>query len=148
MFELRPFEHRGNRAMRPYDPFREMEEMENRFFGGTAGDLAGIRTDIQDKGDHYLMEADLPGFKKDDIHIDMNDGMMTITAERHSEHEEKDKKNNYVRCERSYGSYQRSFDMSGIDESGVQAAYADGVLKLTLPKAKEQKPETHQVKIA
>ena len=146
MFELVPFVH-GNQ-LRTYDPFREMEALENRFFGETAGDWAGIRTDIQDKGDHYLMEADLPGFRKDDIHIDMNDGMMTITAERHSEHEEKDKKGSYVRCERSYGSYQRSFDMSGIDESGVQAAYADGVLKLTLPKAKDQKPETHQVKIA
>ena len=58
------------------------------------------------------------------------------------------KENNYVRCERSYGSYQRSFDLSGIDENGLQASYADGVLKLTLPKIKEQKPESHQVKIA
>jgi len=146
MFELTPFVH-GNQ-LHTYDPFRTMEDLENRFFGGTACELSGIRTDIQDKGDHYLMEADLPGFKKDDIHVDVSDGMMTITAERHSEHEEQDKKGSYVRCERSYGSYQRSFDLSGIDESGVQAAYADGVLKLTLPKAKEQKPETHQVKIA
>ena len=143
MFELTPFVH-GNQ-LHTYDPFRTMEDLENRFFGGTACELSGIRTD---KGDHYLMEADLPGFKKDDIHVDVSDGMMTITAERHSEHEEQDKKGSYVRCERSYGSYQRSFDLSGIDESGVQAAYADGVLKLTLPKAKEQKPETHQVKIA
>ena len=78
MFELVPFVH-GNH-LRTYDPFREMEDLENRFFGGTAGDWGGIRTDIQDKGDHYLMEADLPGFKKDDIHIDVNDGVMTITA--------------------------------------------------------------------
>ena len=154
MFELRPFEHRATRAMRPYDPFREMEELERAFFGNRPfgerdfGGLTEFKTDIQDKGDHYLMEADLPGFKKDDIHIDLSGGMITITAERHSEHEEKDKKGSYVRCERSYGSYQRSFDLSGIDESGVQAAYADGVLKLTLPKAKEQKPESHQVKIA
>ena len=146
MFELTPFVH-GNH-LRTYDPFREMADLENRFFGGTASDLTGIRTDIQDKGDHYLMEADLPGFKKDDIHIDVNGGMMTITAERHSEHEEKDKQGSYVRCERSYGSYRRAFDLSGIDENGLQAAYADGVLKLTLPKAKEQKLESHQVKIA
>ena len=146
MFELTPFVH-GNQ-LRTYDPFRAMDEMQRRFFGENAMDLSGIRTDIQDKGDHYLMEADLPGFKKDDIHIDVENGMMTITAERHSEHEEKDKQGNYVRCERSYGSYQRSFDLSGIDEDNLQAAYADGVLKLTLPKAKEQKPETHSVKIA
>ena len=150
MFELRPYSHR-NSQMSGFNPFREMEELENAFFGNRNyfnNALTEFRTDIQDKGDHYLLEADLPGFKKDDIHIDVNDGMMTITAERHSEHEEQDKKNNYVRCERSYGSYQRSFDLSGIDENGLQAAYADGVLKLTLPKAKEQKPESHQVKIA
>ena len=146
MFELTPFVH-GNQ-LHTYDPFRDMAEMENRLFGGGACELSGIRTDIQDKGDHYLMEADLPGFRKEDIHIDVSDGTMTITAERHSEHEEKDKKGSYVRCERSYGSYRRSFDLDGIDENGLQAAYADGVLKLTLPKAKEQKPETRQVKIA
>ena len=144
MFELTPFVH-GN-ELHTYDPFRVMADWENRFFG--SNEMSGIRTDIQDKGDHYLLEADLPGFKKDDIHIDVENGMMTITAERHSEHEEKDKKDNYVRCERSYGSYQRSFDLSGIDEGGLQAAYADGVLTLTLPKAKEQKPESHSVKIA
>ena len=146
MFELTPFVH-GNQ-LHTYDPFREMEDMQRRFFGSGMNELGGIRTDIQDKGDHYLLEADLPGFKKDDIHIDVENGMMTITAERHSEHEEKDKQGNYVRCERSYGSYQRSFDLSGIDEDNLQATYADGVLKLTLPKAKEQKPETHSVKIA
>ena len=146
MFELTPFVH-GNQ-LHTYDPFREMEDMQRRFFGSGTNELGGIRTDIQDKGDHYLLEADLPGFKKDDIHIDVENGMMTITAERHSEHEEKDKQGSYVRCERSYGSYQRSFDLSGIDEDNLQAAYADGVLKLTLPKTKEQKPETHSVKIA
>ena len=146
MFELTPFVH-GNQ-LHTYDPFRAMEDMQRRFFGSGMNELGDIRTDIQDKGDHYLLEADLPGFKKDDIHIDVENGMMTITAERHSEHEEKDKQGSSVRCERSYGSYQRSFDLSGIDEDNLQAAYADGVLKLTLPKAKEQKPETHSVKIA
>ena len=146
MFELVPFVH-GNQ-LHTYDPFRAMEDLESRFFDWAANDFAGIRTDIQDKGDHYLMEADLPGFKKEDIHIDVNDGMMTITAERHSEHEEQDKKGNYVRCERSYGSYQRSFDLSEIDGNGLQAAYADGVLKLTLPKKTETQPTNHSVKIA
>ena len=146
MFELTPFVH-GNQ-LHTYDPFRAMEEMQRSLFGNGANGLGNIRTDIQDKGDHYLLEADLPGFKKDDIHIDVENGAMTITAERHSEHEEKDKQGNYVRCERSYGSYQRSFDLSGIDEDNLQAAYADGVLKLTLPKVKEHKPETRSVNIA
>ena len=145
MFELTPFVH-GNR-LHTYDPFREMEEMQRRFFGDSANGLAGIRTDIQDKGDSYLLESDLPGFKKEDIHVDMNDGTMTITAERHSDHEEKDKKGNYLRCERSYGSYQRSFDLSGIDESGIKAEYADGVLKLTLPKKSPETPAARRIEI-
>ena len=140
MFELRPFDRRGSRAMRTYDPFRELEEMERAFFGNrpfenrSVGSFDAFRTDIQDKGDSYLLEADLPGFKKEDIHIDLDGETMTISAERHSEHEEKDKEGNYLRCERSYGSFQRSFDISGIEESGIAAEYTDGVLKLTMPK--------------
>ena len=60
--------------------------------------------------------------------------MLTIRAERHSEHEEKDKKNKYIRCERSYGAYCRKFDLSGVDEAAIKAKYDKGVLKLTLPK--------------
>ena len=145
MFELVPFVH-GNH-LRTYDPFREMEELENRFFGGTAGDWGGIRTDIQDKGDSYLLEADLPGFKKEDIHIDLDGETMTISAERHSEHEEKDKEGNYLRCERSYGSYQRSFDISGIEEGAMKAEYADGVLKLTMPKKQQTVSSARRLEI-
>ena len=152
MFELRPFEHRANRAMRPYDPFREMEDLERAFFGGPFGGerfgtLAEFKTDIQDKGDSYLLEADLPGFKKEDIHIDLDGETMTISAERHSAHEEKDKEGNYLRCERSYGSYRRSFDISGIEESGLKAEYADGVLKLTMPKKQQTVSSARRIEI-
>ena len=75
-----------------------------------------------------------PGFKKDEIHIDLDGDTMTISAERHSEHEEKDKSGNYMRCERSYGSYQRSFDISAVNADAMTAEYTDGVLKLTMPK--------------
>ena len=153
MFELRPFDHRNTRAMRAYDPFREMEEMERAFFGrpfggerGFAG-LAEFKTDIQDKGDSYLLEADLPGFKKEDIHIDLDGETMTISAERHSKHEEKDAQGGYLRCERSYGSYQRSFDISGIEESGLKAEYTDGVLKLTMPKKQQTVSSARRVEI-
>lgn len=132
MFELRPFERRNNR-MTAYSPW---DEMERAFFGDGAWNrsLAEFKTDIQDKGDSYLLQADLPGFKKEDIHIDLDGETMTIRAERHSEHEEQDKKGSYVRCERSYGSYERAFDVSGIDTDKIGAQYADGVLKLTMPK--------------
>lgn len=132
MFELRPFERRNNR-MTAYNPW---DEMERAFFGDGAWNrsLAEFKTDIQDKGDSYLLQADLPGFKKEDIRIDLDGETMTIRAERHSEHEEQDKKGSYVRCERSYGSYERAFDVSGIDTDKIGAQYADGVLKLTMPK--------------
>ena len=132
MIELRPFERRNNR-MTAYNPW---DEMERAFFGDGAWNrsLAEFKTDIQDKGDSYLLQADLPGFKKEDIHIDLDGETMTIRAERHSEHEEQDKKGSYVRCERSYGSYERAFDVSGIDTDKIGAQYADGVLKLTMPK--------------
>lgn len=137
MFELRPFERR-NSHIAAYDPFREMENLERAFFGDrgffSGSALGEFRTDIQDKGDSYLLTADLPGFRKEDIHIDLDGDTMTIRAERHSEHEEKDKAGSYMRCERSYGSYQRTFDISGIQDDAMTAAYTDGVLRLTMPK--------------
>ena len=152
MFELRPFDHRNNH-LRTYDPFREMEELERAFFGrpfvgerSFAG-LSEFKTDIRDQGDSYLLEADLPGFRKEDIHIDLDGETMTIRAERHSEHEEKDKEGSYLRCERSYGSYQRSFDVSGIEESGLKAEYADGVLKLTMPKKQQTISSARRIEI-
>ena len=126
--------------------FREMEELERRFFGDSFSSLfksegtTGFRTDISDQGDSYLLEADLPGFDKDSIHIDLSEDTLTISAERHSEHEEEDKKGSYVCCERSYGQYQRSFDVSGIDQDGIKAKYADGVLSLTLPTLPDAQP--------
>ena len=85
MFELRPFERRNNHIA-AYDPW---DQMERAFFGdGSWGrGLSEFKTDIQDKGDSYLLEADLPGFKKEDIHVDVDGDTMTIRAERHSEHE-------------------------------------------------------------
>ncbi len=148
MLAIRPFVRRD---VMNYDPFREMEEMQRRFFGDDgvmkSDALAAFKTDIQDKGDSYLLEADLPGFKKDDIKIDLNGDTMTISAERHSEHEEKDKKGNYVCCERSYGSYQRSFDVSSIKTDEIKAEYTDGVLKLTLPKETPAVPQARRLTI-
>lgn len=132
MLNLIPYAQRHNSAS-VYNPFQMFDDLEKHFFGSS--DIAEFKTDIRDEGDHYLMEADLPGFQKEDIHIDLSDNTLTIHAERHSNYEEQDKKGNYVRCERSYGSYARSFGMDGINTDAISASYTDGVLKLTLPKA-------------
>ena len=149
MFELRPFH--SNRGMTAYDPFREMENLERAFFGDrgffSGGALSEFRTDIQDKGDSFLLEADLPGFKKEDIHIDLDGDTMTIRAERHSEHEDKDKQGNYLSCERSYGKYERSFDVSAVDAEGITAKYENGVLTVELPKKPEVLPAAKTIPI-
>lgn len=150
MFDLRPYSRRNHIAS--YNPFREMEEMERRFFEDPFGfydgkALAEFKTDIIDNGDSYTLEADMPGFEKGDITLDITGDVLTIKAERHSEHEEKDKKQKYVRCERSYGSYSRAFDISGVDADKIKAKYEDGVLKLTLPKKEEPKEQSRKLEI-
>ena len=147
MFELRPYRRNSINA---WNPFSEMEEMEKRLFNNSFfsnADLAEFKTDITDEGDYYELKADLPGFKKEDIHVDVADDRLTVSAERHSNYEDKDKKGNYLRCERSYGSYARSFDISGIDAAGIKAAYADGVLRVTLPKQKEVPASSRRLEI-
>ena len=127
-----------------WNPFRELDEIEKSFFGR---DMTSFKTDIRDNGQSFILEADLPGFKKEDINIDITGGYLTIKAERKSEYEDNDQKGNYVRCERSYGSYQRSFSLDGIDENAISASLSDGVLKLTLPKIEKKLPETRHLEI-
>ena len=132
MLDLTPW---GRSERRLMNSFRNMER---DFFRDMDMDSIEGRTDIQDKGDHYLLETDLPGFDKEDIQIDAHDGYLTIAAEHKETRDEKDKKGNYIRRERAYGSYSRSFDISGIQEDGIKAEYKRGVLKLILPKAEQK----------
>ena len=88
-----------------YNPFQDFDDLEKAFFSDRS--LGELKTDIKDLGESYALEADLPGFKKEDIHVDVKDNTLSITAERHSEFEQKEKKNSYLRCERSFGSYSR-----------------------------------------
>lgn len=146
MFEMRPYHNNRKNHMTSYNPFREMDEFERSFFADPFGffghdHLATFRTDILDNGNEYVLKADLPGFDKEDIHLDINNDILTIHAERRTEQEEKDDKNNFVRCERSWGSYSRQFDLSGVKADDIHAKYENGVLTLTMPK-KEQKPDT------
>ncbi len=151
MFDLRPY--RKNSSTMTYNPFREMEELEKSILGAPfssfwrSGDIAEFKTDISDQGESYLLEADLPGFDKNDIHLDISDNILTISAERRFEHEEKDKNSKYIRAERSYGKYSRQFDMTAIDSDKITAKYENGVLKLTLPKKEQVLPESRHLEI-
>ena len=144
---------RRNQDMTTFNPWREMEEFEKAFFGNPFGSffntpaLNQFRTDVTDEGDHYLLETDLPGFEKKDITLDIHDDMLTIRAERKSKVEEKEQKDKVIRMERSYGSYQRSFDISGVDADQIKAKYVDGVLRLTLPKLERPLPQGRRLEI-
>ena len=140
MFDLIPFEHRNQRLFNPFADF-------DRFFDDLAKE-SPCKTDILDKGDHYLVQAEMPGFNKEDIHIDVNGDCLTVTAEHKEEKEEKDgKKGTFIRRERRYGSLSRSFDISGIEADKISASYQNGVLELTLPKRGEVTPPSRRIDI-
>ena len=145
MFELIPFDRRGSRVS-VYDPFRVFDDMERSFFGnGAHPALTSFRTDVTDTGDAFVLDAELPGFKKEDIKIDIENDCLTISAERKIDEEEK--KKNFIKRERFYGSYSRSFDVSGVNVDEIQAEYTDGMLKLTMPKKVETVPPTRRLEI-
>lgn len=143
MFELIPFE-RSIRSMNSYSPFRQMEEMQRSFFNA-ANASSLFRTDVSDMGEYYRLEAELPGFSKEDINISIEDERMTISVQRKQDSEEN--KPNYVRRERFYGTYSRSFDLSGIDSDKISASYNNGVLSLDMPKLSPAVPASRRLEI-
>ena len=145
MFEIIPIERR-NRHVANFDPFREMEEFERRFWGSNPVTTA-FRTDVEDTGDAFKLEAELPGFDKEDIQLDLDNDILTITAEHSSDKKEEDKKRNFVKRERYFGSFTRSFDVTGIDVDRIEAEYNNGVLTLTLPKKQENIPVSRRLEI-
>ena len=141
MFELTPF---GYRRVASYNPFRELEEMSHNFWNDA--DVSGFRTDIKKVDGSYVLEAELPGFKKEDINVDIDKDCLTITAEHKSE-EKEENADSYIRRERYYGSYTRSFNVKGIDTEAITAAYNDGVLTLTMPKKEPEVPAARWLEI-
>ena len=142
MFELTPF---GYRRVSAYNPFRELEEMSRSFWNSS--ELTVFRTDIRKEDENYILEAELPGFKKEDISIDIDKDCLTISAERKSEEEEEDKESSFVRRERYYGSFRRSFNLKGIDAENITASYTDGILTLTMPEKTPEIPAARRLEI-
>ena len=135
MFDLMPF---GNRFFATYDPFREFEEMERRMFASTA---PSMKTDIRETEKEFLLEAELPGFSKEEIAVQLRDGVLTLRAEHKKDDGEKDENGKYLRRERSYASYERRFSLDGIRENEITAAFRNGILTLTLPKEAPKTPD-------
>ena len=143
MFELIPFD-RHSRNMSAFDPFRMLDEMDRRFMNA-APSVSTFRTDVIDTGDTFKLESELPGFKKEDIKIDIENDCLTISAERKADN--KEEKDSYVKRERYYGSFSRSFDVSGINVDGIEASYTDGMLNVTLPKKAAEVPASRRLEI-
>ena len=142
-----------------WDPFRELEEMRNRFFAELGRGLPIFRTEpeewftptewmppvhIEEDDREYLLKAELPGMKKEDVKLKVERGTLSISGERK---EEKDKKHH--RVERSYGAFMRSFALPEVVRSEkVSAEFKDGILTVHVPKDEKAKPKAIEVKVS
>ena len=143
-----------------YDTFRDLRTLQeevNRLFTGNAArafDDEGIArgswspsVDIYENKDQIVLEAELPGMKREDFDLSVENNVITLRGERHFE--KKDETDNYHRVERAYGTFVRSFALPGsVEPDKVAAEYNDGLLTITIPKREEAKPKTVKINVA
>lgn len=139
-----------------WDPWREMEELFDRYTramglprGGqealTAGDWSP-RVDIVELDDEFRIQADIPGVDKDNVHVTVENGVLTLKGERKREVEEKGKK--FHRVERFTGVFTRQFTLpENVDTAGIRAVFKDGILTLHLPKTEKAKPKAIDIHV-
>jgi HSP20 family protein len=126
--------------MKP-EPFtREIDRVFDAFFGQTDQGRRWVPPmDLVEAEDHFVLKADLPGLSEGDVNIEVQDGTLTISGERKSEHEQREK--GWYRIERSFGSFSRSLTLpDGVDPDGIEASFSEGVLEVRIPKPEERKP--------
>jgi HSP20 family protein len=150
------------RALRSFmnmDPVREMFELQrdiNRLFEGSLGKSSQQQTainawtptvDIFEDENAFLLKVELPEVSRDDVKVNLDDNVLSISGERRLEFE--DKRDGYHRVERSFGQFYRSFTLPpNVNTEAISAEVKDGVLRLTLPKKEEAKPKQIQVKVS
>ena len=112
----------------------------NPLYGKHAQNM--MKTDIREKDDSYELDVDLPGFKKDEIKVQLKDGYLTLSAAKGLDKDEQDKKGNYIRRERYAGTMSRSFYVGeDVTQEDIHAKYEDGILRLSVPKKVPKKVE-------
>jgi HSP20 family protein len=141
-------------ALMPWSPARdllsirdEMNRLFNDFLGRTGDQEGGWSTgawappvDIRETDEAIILKAELPGFSKDDVHIELHNNRLTLRGER--KHEAEVKEEQYHRRERAYGSFQRTFLLPAtIDQEQVTASFKNGILELRLPKSETARPK-------
>jgi len=113
--------------------FRDLDDVDQKLYGKHANRV--MKTDVHEQDDHYDVDIDLPGFKKDEIKIELENGYLTVNASKGLDKEEKNDKGKLIRQERYSGSMQRSFYVGeNVTEEDIKARFEDGVLMLTVPK--------------
>ena len=145
-------------ALIRWGPARELQSVQqemNRLFGTFLDPRSGVEvggrrwvpaTDLVEEGDHYVLRADVPGVSEDDVKVELEDDVLTISGERKSEHEQRD--NGYRRIERAWGRFARSLTLpEGVDADGIKARFENGVLEVTIPKPAERKPRRVAIEV-
>jgi HSP20 family molecular chaperone IbpA len=133
--------------MDDFDFTKGFRDIDRKLYGRRAN--REMLTDVRDHEDHYEVEIDLPGFKKDQITLELNDGYLTVTASKGLDKDEKKEDGTYIRQERYAGSMSRSFYVGdSVTETDVKASYESGVLHIRIPKKEAQKaPEKKTILI-
>ncbi len=122
----------------------------NRFFDDFFGNLVqndNFNVDVKENQDNFEIKADLPGFSKDNLKVEYDRDVLTITAHRESQIEDKDETGKYIRRERSSSSYQRQFVLKDIHEANINAKFEEGVLHLILPKTANSNKDKKYIEI-
>lgn len=145
MFELKPFRRTEDLFERMLNSFNEV--FDRNEISTLNGNFKTFRTDVRETEKAYLVEAELPGFEKGDITIEVDDNYLTIRAKRDVEKETRDKDDLIIRQERRYGEFMRRFYVDNIDEEKIKAKLKKGVLKIEVPKLKPSKPPRKQIEI-
>lgn len=122
---------------------RELGDFERNFFSRAS--FSDIKCDVEDLGKDYVLSAELPGFDKGDIKLDVTDDTMTISASRKSESEEEGR--GFLRRERTYGAFSRSFNISNVHAEDIKASYKNGVLRVVMPKKAQNTPKSISLNI-
>ncbi len=126
--------------------YRDFDNMNRKLYGKHGANL--MKTDIRENEGGYEVDIDLPGFKKDEININLQNGYLIVGASKTQNNEDKDKQGKVLRQERYTGAMQRSFYVGdAISEEDIKARFEDGVLKLEVPKAEPKLPEKKTIMI-
>jgi HSP20 family protein len=146
-------------ALVRWEPVREISSIQtemNRLFNSffdtpTTGNGGAARRwlpamDVVESDDHFVLTADLPGLGEEDVNIEIEDNVLTVSGERKAEHE--DKREGFVRVERSYGSFRRSLTLpKDVDADAVSANFDKGVLEIRIPKPEQRKPRKVEIQV-